>query len=201
MSNREFVEGRRDDGWMTDRMRDPQQRYGRDDQERFAREERERYGRDDQQRWGREDERWIRASQEWSPYDRSLPGYRDPSFGFHSQGYNQQGYNQQSYNREQRRLGRPPKGFQRSDERIKEEICEFILRTYWLDAENVVIEVQGGEVTLSGTVDDRQQKRALEDLSSDVLGVKDVHNQIRIQAQPPQERESSGSGRSRKPTA
>jgi hypothetical protein len=168
MSNRELVEGRRDDGWMQDRnLRESQQRDGRDDRERFD--------RDDQQRWGREDARWPVHQQ---------------------QGYNQPGYALE----QQRQLGRPPKGFVRSDERIKEEICEFILRSGWVDAENVIIEVQEGEVTLSGTVDDRRQKRAIEDLSGDVLGVKDVHNQIRIQPQQ-QEREGTGSGRSRKPTA
>jgi len=35
-------------------------------------------------------------------------------------------------------------------------------------------------VTLSGTVDERRDKRLLEDLAEDVPGVKDIHNQIRV---------------------
>jgi osmotically-inducible protein OsmY len=52
----------------------------------------------------------------------------------------------------------------------------------WIDAGDVDIQVRGGEVTLAGTVEDRASKRAIEDLADDVLGVKDVQNNIRLRA-------------------
>jgi hypothetical protein len=96
----------------------------------------------------------------------------------------------------QQRMGRAPRSYQRSDERIKDDLCDAILRS-WIDAENVEIQVKQGEITLGGTVEDRQQKRAIEDLAEQILGVKDVHNQIRIQHE---ERTSSTVG-TKKPVA
>ena len=43
------------------------------------------------------------------------------------------------------------------------------------------VQVKNGEVTLTGTVDDRQAKRIAEDIAESVSGVHDVHNQIRVQ--------------------
>jgi hypothetical protein len=77
--------------------------------------------------------------------------------------------------------GRGPKNYQRSDERITDEICERLTRDPEVDATNIEIAVQSGLVTLSGIVGDRQSKRAAEDLANDVWGVKDVQNQIKVQ--------------------
>jgi len=77
--------------------------------------------------------------------------------------------------------GRGPKNYQRSDERITDEICERLTRDPEIDATNIEITVQSGLVTLGGFVGDRQSKRAAEDLANDVWGVKDVQNQIKIQ--------------------
>lgn len=78
------------------------------------------------------------------------------------------------------RFGRAPKGFKRSDERIKEEICEMIMRDESIDASDVEIEVSSGEVTLTGTVPERKMKHAVEDLIEATLGVSDIHNQIKV---------------------
>lgn len=40
--------------------------------------------------------------------------------------------------------------------------------------------VHAGEVTLSGTVADREQKRRSEDVIETVAGVKDVQNRLRV---------------------
>lgn len=77
-------------------------------------------------------------------------------------------------------LGRGPKGFKRSDERIYEEVCERIAR-FDVNADNVEVKVKDGEVTLMGSVEDRQDKRLIEDVAEDVFGVQQVHNQIRLQ--------------------
>lgn len=93
-----------------------------------------------------------------------------------------------------RRQGRGPRNYQRSDDRIREDICERLMRA-WMDADDVDVRVEKGEVTLSGTVNSRDEKRAIEDLAEDILGVKEVHNEIRV-ARPQQqweERRSEGS--------
>jgi BON domain len=77
------------------------------------------------------------------------------------------------------RRGRGPRNYQRSDERIREEVNERLMRA-WMDSSDVDVRVDNGEVTLHGFVDTRQEKRAIEDLAADVLGVKDVHNMLRV---------------------
>ena len=91
----------------------------------------------------------------------------------------------------ERRMGRPPKGYQRSDERIREDICDALGEHEWVDASEVEVKVQNGEVTLTGTVRDRWSKRTVEDVSERQRGVKDVHNQIRVVQEEPR---SSGNG-------
>lgn len=73
-----------------------------------------------------------------------------------------------------------PKGYQRSDERIREDLCERLALSSRVDVREVEVSVSEGVVTLSGTVQDRQQKYRIEDMADDVFGVKDVHNQIRV---------------------
>lgn len=77
--------------------------------------------------------------------------------------------------------GRGPEGYQRSDERIKEDICERLTQHGQLDASKIKINVQSCEVTLEGTVDSRGAKRMAEDAVESVSGVRDVHNQLRVQ--------------------
>jgi osmotically-inducible protein OsmY len=84
-------------------------------------------------------------------------------------------------------MGRGPRGYRRSDERIGEEISERIARSgAWAD--DVEVSVNGGEVTLTGMVDDRREKLIIEEISDSVYGVKDVHNQIRVREGDPSSR-------------
>lgn len=76
--------------------------------------------------------------------------------------------------------GRGPKGYHRSDERIKEDVCERLTRHPEVDAEDVEVDVRDGEVFLRGSVMDRYQKRTAEDAIEGVSGVKDIQNQLRI---------------------
>jgi osmotically-inducible protein OsmY len=81
----------------------------------------------------------------------------------------------------QRKLaGKPPKGYRRSDERIREDVCDLLMRRPEIDASDVDVQVKDGEVTLTGTVTERHMKRVIEDIAEDVLGVDDVHNQIKV---------------------
>lgn len=77
--------------------------------------------------------------------------------------------------------GRGPRGYQRSDERIREEVSDRLTAHGFIDATDVEVQVVNGEVTLTGFVDSRAAKRAAEDVAEDVYGVRDVHNHLRIQ--------------------
>ena len=73
-----------------------------------------------------------------------------------------------------------PKGYKRSDERISEEVHERLTEDPWVDASNVHVEVKGGEVTLSGQVDNRESKHRAERLIEDISGVGHVQNNLRV---------------------
>jgi hypothetical protein len=77
------------------------------------------------------------------------------------------------------RAGRGPKGYQRSDERIHEEVCERIARA-GVDVDEVEVKVEKGEVTLTGSVRSRGDKWRLEDVVDDVFGVDEVNNHLRV---------------------
>lgn len=89
-----------------------------------------------------------------------------------AQGFGQRGSQQSS------RKG--PKGYTRSDERVKEDVCDRLTDAYDLDVENISIEVKDGKVTLTGTVPERHMKHRVEDIASMCTGVKDVENQVRV---------------------
>ncbi len=76
--------------------------------------------------------------------------------------------------------GRGPKNYQRSDERIREEVSDRLMADDGIDASEIEVQVRNGEVTLTGTVRDRWAKRQAEDVAESVMGVKDVMNQIRV---------------------
>lgn len=78
--------------------------------------------------------------------------------------------------------GKGPAGYTRSDERIRELVCDALTDDHYVDATNIEVTVRSGEVILSGTVDDRVQKRMAEACVERIGGVKDVQNQLRIRA-------------------
>jgi osmotically-inducible protein OsmY len=77
--------------------------------------------------------------------------------------------------------GRGPKGYQRSDERLREEVSDRLMADDQIDASDIEVTVANGEVALTGTVDDRRAKRRAEDCAEQVMGVRDVMNHIRVQ--------------------
>jgi osmotically-inducible protein OsmY len=82
--------------------------------------------------------------------------------------------------REGRFAGRGPKGYRRSDERIQEDVSDRLTEESDIDASEIEIEVKEGEVILAGQVSDRNQKRRAEDCISDIRGVRDVSNKLRV---------------------
>lgn len=79
-----------------------------------------------------------------------------------------------------KRAFRGPKGYKRSDERIREDISDRLGENEYLDVSEVEVSVSNGEVTLIGVVHSRQEKFLVEEIADDVSGVHDVHNQLRL---------------------
>lgn len=77
--------------------------------------------------------------------------------------------------------GRGPKGYRRSDDRIRDDINDRLTDDAWLDASNIDIEVKVAEVTLNGTVNSREDKRRAEDLAEAISGVRHVQNNLRVE--------------------
>jgi osmotically-inducible protein OsmY len=78
------------------------------------------------------------------------------------------------------RRGRGPRGYKRSDERIREDVCDRLTDDPMVDASDIEVTVSGAEVTLAGTVDSREERRRAEDLVERILGVGHVQNNLRI---------------------
>ncbi|MGA0605567.1 BON domain-containing protein [Phenylobacterium sp. VNQ135] len=79
--------------------------------------------------------------------------------------------------------GKGPKNYTRSDDRIREDVNDRLADDDWLDASDIDVTVDKCEVTLTGTVTSREDKRRAEDVAERVSGVKHVQNNIRVQAQ------------------
>ena len=76
--------------------------------------------------------------------------------------------------------GKGPRGYQRSEERIKEDVCDRLCDHPAIDASNINIEVSGTEVVLTGTVASKDEKRRAEDIAESVSGVRNVENRIKV---------------------
>lgn len=53
-----------------------------------------------------------------------------------------------------------------------------------MDASDIQMEVEQGEVTLRGTVEDRAEKRMAEDAVETIPGVWDIHNRLTLRSRP-----------------
>ncbi|MDB5448047.1 MAG: hypothetical protein JWQ97_3364 [Phenylobacterium sp.] len=186
--------GRQDDGRQDYRRQD----YGRQD-----------YGRDAQRGQG------------YGAQDYGLEGYQQRSGG---QNYGRQGYGGQGYSaRDQgygpfeprnelvervtdgeadhpwrahmgEHRGRGPKNYTRSDERIRDDVSDRLSDDSWLDASEIEVMVVSAEVTLSGSVNNRDDKRRAEDVCEQVSGVKHVQNNLRVQQPSAQSNTQSNAG-------
>ncbi len=73
-----------------------------------------------------------------------------------------------------------PRGYQRTDERISDEVHDRLTDDRELDASEMQVTVTGGEMTLTGVVGDRGARRRAEDVAESVSGVRYVLNNIRV---------------------
>lgn len=77
-------------------------------------------------------------------------------------------------------FGKGPKGWKRTDERIREDACEALYRDHQIDASDIDLMVKEGCVYLKGTVDSRRAKKEVERVIETILGVADVQNELRV---------------------
>lgn len=166
-------------------------RYGRnaDNEERYgqgygsqAYRNSDRYGGDYSLAGAGLSGQWERGFGDMS---RGGSGYYGGSdYGSRSSGYGEQSSWSGSVNRPARQSfrGKGPKGYERSDERLKELICERLMEDPDIDASEISVDVRNREVTLRGTVDDRRTKYEVEELIEQCGGVKDVKNELRVRA-------------------
>ncbi|HEY1282932.1 MAG TPA: BON domain-containing protein [Steroidobacteraceae bacterium] len=77
-------------------------------------------------------------------------------------------------------FGKGPKGYQRSDERLREDISERLMEAGDIDSSEVTVQVASGKVTLEGSVPDRYMKHAIEDMVDACPGVQDIDNRVRV---------------------
>jgi hypothetical protein len=75
--------------------------------------------------------------------------------------------------------GKGPKNYQRSDERIREDIEDILMEDPYVDASDIEVEVKAGEVILKGVVENKLAKRRVENLVDSVAGVKQTENRLR----------------------
>jgi hypothetical protein len=78
-----------------------------------------------------------------------------------------------------------PKNYQRSDQRIREDVCEALTLDGAIDASDIEVVVEDAEVTLNGTVPDRATKKMAERCAEHVSGVRDVHNRLVVRPEDP----------------
>ncbi len=68
----------------------------------------------------------------------------------------------------------------RPDEALTRELQEILTGDPELDASEIEVAVEGGAVTLRGTVDSGDAKLLAEELVESVTGVREVHNQLKV---------------------
>lgn len=87
---------------------------------------------------------------------------------------------EQRRRQDQHHRGRGPRGYARSDERIREDVNDRLTDDWMLDASDIEVQVSEREVTLSGEVSSREDKRRAEDIAEDISGVTHVQNNLRV---------------------
>jgi hypothetical protein len=87
------------------------------------------------------------------------------------------------------KLAAGPRGWQRRDERIHDDVCAHLTVDGYVDASDTEVIVHHGEVTLTGSVTDRAQRERAVRIAESVRGVIDVISRIHVRSS---ERMSAG---------
>ncbi|QJP71249.1 BON domain-containing protein [Burkholderia glumae] len=119
-----------------------------------------------------------RRSEPYYPHQRSQGGHGAPS----RTRYDPPGHPAREAARTARTAPRlrGPKGYTRSDERIREDVCERLAYAIDIDVSEVSVTVKDACVQLEGTVPERWMKHEIEDLADSCVWVRDVDNRVRV---------------------
>ena len=148
----------------------------------------------DTKQWDREHwERWMRTvrgnqrdpdesygSVGGTPYQGGV--FTTATYGGGAEFYSVTGMYENTLLARQKRRGQRErlKVYRRSDESIREEICEHLSLHPLVKAGLMDVHVQDGVVTLTGEVADGKTKHLAEDVVGEVEGVKRVHNRLQV---------------------
>ena len=116
---------------------------------------------------------------------------REANYGEHERAYGREQGGHESFGQQLREAGqqmvrkvkrafRGPKGYKRSDDRIREDVNDRLSEQDDFDPSEIEVSVANAEVTLTGSVRSRHEKFLAEEIADDVNGVTEVHNQIRV---------------------
>lgn len=117
-------------------------------------------------------------------YTGDQQGYRESDRALRDNTYNRAGAWARNEDEDRRRSmegpyrGKGPKGYTRSVDRIREDVCERLADDDKLDASNIAVRMEGNEVVLEGTVETKRDKRRAEDLIDSIPGVTNVQNHL-----------------------
>jgi osmotically-inducible protein OsmY len=75
------------------------------------------------------------------------------------------------------------RGYARSDDRVREDVCDRLTHDPRIDASGIAVSCYEGEVTLSGTVGRREARQRAEDCALQVAGVRNVQNDLHVHEQ------------------
>jgi osmotically-inducible protein OsmY len=127
---------------------------------------------------------WGASEHDEDTYSQGFQGSQDQSWRASEGQYYGEGSLGSSYNSDRisdrGHFGKGPKGWKRSDDRIKEDVCETLARNSRIDASDIDVKVEDACVTLSGTVESKEIKRAAEMAIENLSGVDDVRNEIKV---------------------
>ena len=76
--------------------------------------------------------------------------------------------------------GLGPRGYRRSDQRMLEDVCDRLTEDRHINASDIEVKCHEGVVTLTGSVQSREEKRHAEDIAESVTGIHDVQNNLRV---------------------
>jgi hypothetical protein len=141
-------------------------------------DDRSRDERGDHGRFSADEDRGGRGRSVWG--GDALRSVGSPGIGGGTGGVRDQAPPERSPLRGEHR-GKGPVNYQRSDQRIREDVCDFLTEDGEVDASEIDVKVEQCEVTLTGTVPSRDMKKRAEDVAERATGVRDVHNQLKVQ--------------------
>ncbi|CAG9186407.1 BON domain-containing protein [Cupriavidus pampae] len=75
---------------------------------------------------------------------------------------------------------RMPKNYVRTDERVLGDVCERLAMHPEIDVSDVTVHIEAGVIRLGGTVEDRYERRLVEEITEGVMGVRDIENGVRV---------------------